>query len=66
MGMAGELATENTILNIVATIKKKLDKEKHPAARRALKEIGRYALTQFDWAYPSWAKSYEDAFKRGK
>jgi hypothetical protein len=63
MSMAGDIAIEYTIHAFVKEIERTLKKATEPAAREALKKIGRYALTLFDWSTPTWAMEYEELFK---
>ncbi len=64
MGMFSEIATEGTIRIIVVQIKKELEISKgNHSACAALKKIGRFALTQFEWSAPDWAKEYDQLFK---
>lgn len=63
MSMASEIATENTVKSIVAEIKKELSVNTNFEACKALKKLGRFALKQFDWSTPEWAKEYEELFK---
>lgn len=62
--MFTEIATESTIKSIVTEIKKGLKKNKDkPEVCSALKKLGRFALTLFEWSYPDWAREYEKLFK---
>lgn len=64
MGMMSEIATEGTIQVIVAEIKKEITKNKgKPDAVTALKKLGRFALTQFEWNTPEWAREYSRFFQ---
>lgn len=64
MGMFSEIATESTICGFVFEIKKMLKAhDNKPEAIRALKEIGRFALTQFEWSEPDWTGEYHDLFR---
>jgi hypothetical protein len=64
MGMFSEIATEGTIQAIVAEIKNGLEENGgKPEVCVALKKLGRFALTQFEWSTPSWASEYAELFK---
>ena len=64
MGMFSEIATETTIQVVVDEIKKGLANTQSPQAREAMKTIGRFALTQFEWSIPGWAEEYTKLFKK--
>lgn len=64
MGMFSEIATEATIQIIVGEIEKELrENSNKPEVCEALKKLGRFALTQFEWSMPDWAHKYEQLFK---
>jgi len=63
MGMASEIAIENTVQSIVAEIKKELSANTNFEACKALKKLGRFALKQFEWSTPEWAEEYNELFK---
>jgi len=64
MSMAGEIATAGTVEEIVREIKRELAEGAWDAgARSALKKIGRFALTCFDYTTPGWAGEYAELFK---
>jgi hypothetical protein len=64
MSMFSEIATEGAIQTIVQQIERTLaEYEGNKDVCDALKKIGRYCLTQFDWDTPEWAKRYEILFK---
>jgi hypothetical protein len=64
MGMFSEIATEGTIQTMVREIKKELEENKgNPEVCAALKKIGRFALTQFEWVAPDWAHEYQRLFE---
>ncbi len=63
MNMFSDIATESTIEAIVKKIETLLVTHPAPEAQAALKEIGRFALTQFDWLMPNWAARYVELFK---
>jgi len=64
MGMFSEIATEGTIGVFVTEIGKELEANKnHPEVCVALKKLGRFALTQFEWSLPDWARKYSELFK---
>lgn len=64
MGMFSEIATEGTIQVFVKEIEKELEENKDkPEACEVLKKIGRFALSQFEWSFPDWARHYEQLFK---
>lgn len=64
MGMFSEMATESTIRGIVIEIAKELKENKGKRkVCAAIKKIGRFALTQFDYGHPDWAKEYDELFK---
>jgi hypothetical protein len=63
MSMISDIATEGTIQTIIAEIKKELEANKdNSGARAVLRKIGRFALTQFDWSTPDWAREYQELF----
>lgn len=67
MGMFSEIATETTIQAIVKEIEKELEQNKDkPEICEALKKIGRFALTQFEWSTPDWARRYEHLFENSQ
>lgn len=62
--MVSEIATEGTIHAFVGEIKKELEVNKEkPDAVIALKALGRFALTLFEWSVPDWTKEYEHLFR---
>lgn len=61
--MFSEIATEGTVHQMVIEIKKELELAKTSEVRVALKRIGRFALTLFEWSSPDWAKEYHKLFK---
>ena len=64
MSIISEIAAESTIGVIVQEIKKELEKNKDkPDVCTALKKIGRFALTKFDWSTPDWTKEYDNLFE---
>lgn len=64
MGMFSEGAIESTIMIFVSQIKKELVIEKDkPEVIVALKKLGRFALEQFEWSTPDWAKEYHKLFR---
>lgn len=64
MSMFSEIATESTIKVVVEQIKKDLEENKNkPDAVTALKKIGMFTLTQFEWDTPNWAKEYQKLFE---
>ena len=64
MGMFSEIATETTIKTLVVEIKKELEENRDkPLVCAALKKLGRFALTQFEWSTPDWAKEYQQLFR---
>jgi hypothetical protein len=65
MSMVSEIATEENIKVFVEKIKKELKRNNSkPDVCVVLKELGRFALTQFEWSTPDWAKEYHELFKR--
>lgn len=63
MSMMTEIATEGTIKEIVQEIERLLAALKDkPDACAALKRVGRFALTQFEWNTPDWAQRYRTLF----
>ena len=63
MSIISEIATESTIKVIVAEIKKELKEKKDKTdVCVALKKLGRFALTLFEWSTPDWAKEYQKLF----
>jgi hypothetical protein len=64
MGMFSEIATESTIKAVVNEIKKEIEESKDkPDAIAALKKIGRFALNQFEYSTPEWAKEFDILFR---
>lgn len=64
MGMFSEIATESTVREMVKQIKKELAENKDkPEVCAALKKIGRYALTLFEYSVPDWVLEYQQLFK---
>ena len=64
MGMFSEAAIENTVGAVVGEIEKGLEENKDkPETLAALKKVGRFALTLFEWSTPDWAKKYGELFK---
>ena len=65
--MFGDAAREAVIQNIVKQIELELGGyHETDEAAKALKRIGRFALTQFDWTSPDWAEDYEKVFRSYK
>lgn len=62
MSMFTEIAVEGTVSTFVQFVRTELEKETDPAARDALKRVGRYALSQLEWPC-DWAKPYEAVFR---
>jgi len=64
MGMFSEIATETTIKVIVGEIKKELELNgDKPDAIAALKKLGRFSLTQFEWDAPEWVEEFKKLFQ---
>lgn len=64
MGMISEFAIEATVRSIVTEIEKGLEENKDkPEVLPVLKRMGRFALNEFEWHTPPWAKRYEQLFK---
>jgi hypothetical protein len=64
MGMQSEIAIEHTILIIVAEIKKDLEQNNDKLdVSRALKKLGRFALTQLEGSPQSCSAEYQELFK---
>ena len=64
MGMFADIATEATVEEIVKEIDRLIIKHKDsPEAMKALKEAGRFALTQFDYTTPAWAATFSAKFR---
>ncbi|TSC83267.1 MAG: hypothetical protein G01um101419_97 [Parcubacteria group bacterium Gr01-1014_19] len=64
MGIYSEISTEIAIQGFVREIEKELKENyKNPKVRIVLKKLGRFALTQFDYSAPDWAKKYKRLFK---
>lgn len=64
MGMFSEIADEMSVGVYVGKIKQELEKNKgNSQACKVLKEIGRFALTQFGFDTPDWAHEYEELFR---
>lgn len=62
--MLSEIATESVVRQMVTEIKKELEESRgKPEVCSALKKIGRFALTLFEWDTPEWAKGCEELFK---
>ncbi len=61
--MFSEIAIEGTVRQMVVEIKKELELAKTPEARLALKKIGNFALTLFEWSSPDWADEYTQLFR---
>jgi len=62
--MFSEIATEVTIRTIAAAIVTELESNSTNAeVCVVLKKLGRFALTQFEWDEPDWAKEYHEKFK---
>jgi hypothetical protein len=63
MSMFSEITTDANVFAFVKEIEKELKaNEDNPEVCKALKKIGRFALTQFDWSFPEWAREYETLF----
>lgn len=63
MGMFSEVAIEGTIRAFVEEIRRELEiNQAKPDAVVALRKLGRFALTQFEWGAPDWAKEYAQLF----
>ena len=61
--MFSEIALERLIKVFVKEIKRDLEaNENKPEVCSALRKIGRFALTQFEWSTPNWANEYEMLF----
>ncbi len=64
MSIQGDIATEVTVKEVVKEIDRLIIKYKHsPEAMKALKEAGRFALTQFDYTTPAWAHTFAAKFR---
>lgn len=63
MGMFSEIGTEVDIGRFVGQIKAELAQTSNQEIAIVLKRLGRWALTQFDWDAPAWAKEYDELFK---
>lgn len=64
MGIISEIVTELTIKIFVTEIKKDLAESKNkPDVCAALKKLGRFALTKFEWSIPEWEEEYQKLFK---
>ena len=63
MSMFGEIATAATIEMICSKIDVMIKGSKDPIEIKALKAIGIYSLTLFDWDTPTWANYYSEQFK---
>lgn len=64
MGMFSEIATEGAIQVFVGEIKNELEANRgKPEVVTALKKLGRFALTQFEWSTPDWADEYTQLFR---
>ncbi len=62
MGMFSEITTENTVFAFVKEISKDLKACDNEQAAQALRKLGRFALTQFEWSTPDWAAEYKKLF----
>ncbi len=63
MSMFSEVARENVVAQIVVEIKKELEESREkPEVCSALKKLGRFTLTLFDYSTPEWAKEYQQIF----
>jgi hypothetical protein len=64
MGMFSEIVTETTVHAFIRQITKQLEEHKSDEqATKALRELGRFALTQFEWSTPDWALPYKKLFE---
>jgi hypothetical protein len=64
MTIVSEIATEATVKSIVEEIKRELKRNNdNPEICSALKKLGRFALTQFEWSTPDWTYEYMELFK---
>jgi hypothetical protein len=64
MSMIGDIATEATVEEFVKEIDRLIIKHRDsPEAMKALKEAGRFALTQFDYTTPAWAHTFAAKFR---
>ncbi len=64
MSIVSEFATEHTIEKVVVQIKKELEESRDkPEACSALKKLGRFSLTLFEYSTPQWVKEYSLIFK---
>ena len=64
MSMIGDIAIEATVEDFVKEIDRLIINYKHsPEAMKALKEAGRFALTQFDYTTPAWAYAFAAKFR---
>lgn len=62
--MFSEVTSEGNVRDFVIEIRTKLEKyADKPDAVTALKELGRFALTQFEFSTPTWAAEFEELFK---
>jgi hypothetical protein len=67
MSMFSELAVESEVQDYCREVERLLqegaDNGMSPDAVRALKKIGRFALTRFEWDTPEWAAKYDKMFE---
>lgn len=65
MGIFGEVARDGAVEDMVQYIAAvmKWPANQSPEAQRALKLVGRHAMTMFAWETPSWAKEFAQLFK---
>ena len=63
MSMQGDIATEMTVEEVVKEIDRLINYKHSPEAMKALKEAGRFALTQFDYTTPAWAYTFAAKFR---
>lgn len=63
MSLFSEIPIEATIQSFVKEIEEQLEKHKDDeSVVKVLRELGRYALTLFDWDTPHWAVRYHKLF----
>ena len=63
MSIFSEITAEQEVLAYCREIEKCLQTEKSSDAIRVFKQIGRFALTRFDWDTPKWAEPYQKLFE---
>lgn len=64
MSMMSEITTESNVQTFVEEIERVLVENKDDERTcSALRKLGRFALTQFEWSTPDWAREYKKLFE---